>query len=222
MFWLDVAVTIIIILYMTISGLFSTIVPIVVIKLVCLNTIQGMYAPTSRACVPFLVQEDKLVRANSILETVNALANMAAPPAAGILIARFGLFPILMVSGICFAVTAVMDLLMNIPCKKQQTDKNILRTIKSDMRQAFDFVGKRPILIKFAILMFTLSLLIPGVFNVGVPVFVMQRLEMGTGYYGFGRAIAFGGGILGGAIAGFLGEKLTIRSIPLTSILLGL
>ena len=187
-----------------------------------LNTIQGIYAPTSRACVPFLVPKDKLVRANSILETVNSLANMVAPPAAGILLAGFGLIPILVVSGICFAVTAVMDLLINIPYKKQQADRNILRTMKSDMRQAFNFVGKNTILIKLAILMFILSLLIPGVFNVGVPVFVMQRLGMSTGYFGLGRAIAFSGGILGGTIAGALGKKLTVRSVPLTSILLGL
>ena len=222
MFWLDVAVTASIVLYTIISGIFATVVPIVVIKLLALNAIQGMYTPTSQACVPFLVPEDKLVRANSVLETVNTLSNMAAPPTAGILLARFGLFPILVVCAICFAVTALMDLLISVPYNKQQTGARVSQIIKDDMRQAFRFVKRRPVLIKLAILMFTLSALIPGVFNVGVPVFIVQYLGMDAVYLGTGRAIAWGGGILGGIIASSLGEKLRLKSVPLTSVLLGL
>ena len=222
MFWLDVAATTIIVLYTIISGIFATVVPVVVIKLLALNAIQGMYTPTSQACVPFLVPKDKLVRANSVLETVNTLSNMAAPPTAGILLARFGLFPILVVCGICFAVTALMDLLISVPYQKQQTSERAAQIIKGDMAQAFRFVRKRPVLIKLAILMFILSALIPGVFNVGVPVFITQTLGMDAVYLGIGRAIAWSGGILGGIIASSLGEKLKLKSIPLTSILLGL
>ncbi|MCL2841882.1 MAG: MFS transporter [Oscillospiraceae bacterium] len=221
MFWLDVAVTAIVTVYMIISGMFATVAPIVLIKLIALNAIQGMYTPTSQACVPFLVPEGKLIRANSILETVNTLSNMAAPPTAGILLAGFGLFPILVVCAICFAITAVMDLLIRVPYKKQQASGNVMQIITSDMAQAFRFVSKHPTLIKLAILMFVLSALIPGVFNVGVPVLVIQHLGMDAVHLGTGRAIAWVGGILGGIIAGSLGEKLTLKSIPVTSIMLG-
>ena len=220
MFWLDMSVTALITVYMIVSGMFATVAPIVLIKLIALNAIQGMYTPTSQACVPFLVPEDKLVRANSILETVNTLSNMAAPPTAGILLAGFGLFPILVVCAICFAVTAVMDLLIRVPYKKQANSGNVMQVIKSDMAQAFHFVKKHPVLIKLAILMFVLSALIPGVFNVGVPVLVIQYLEMDAIYLGTGRAIAWLGGILGGIIAASLGEKLKLKSIPIASIML--
>jgi len=222
MFWLDVAVTAVIIMYMIISGMFATAVPIVIIKLLALNAIQGMYTPTSQACIPFLAPENKLIRANSIIETVNTLSNMAAPPTAGIILVRFGLFPILGICAVCFTVTAMMDLYIHIPYKKQQTSESILQIIKSDMAQAFHFVKKHPALIKLAMLMFILSALIPGVFNIGVPVLVIQHLEMDMIYLGTGRAIAWVGGILGGIIAGSLGEKLTLKSVPFTSIMLGL
>jgi len=89
------------------------------------------------------------------------------------------------------------------------------------MAQAFRFVSKHPTLIKLAILMFVLSALIPGVFNVGVPVLVIQHLGMDAVHLGTGRAIAWVGGILGGIIAGSLGAKLSLKSIPITSIMLG-
>jgi len=221
MFGLDVTVTALIVTYMIISSMFATVAPIVLIKLIALNAIQGMYTPTSQACVPFLVPEDKLVRANAILETVNTLSNMAAPPTAGILLARFGLFPILVVCAICFAITALMDLLIHVPYKKQQRSGSVTQIIKGDMAQAFRFVKKHPTLIKLAILMFVLSALIPGVFNVGVPVLVIQHLGMDAVYLGAGRAVAWIGGILGGIIAGSLGAKLSLKSIPITSIMLG-
>jgi len=222
MFGLDVTVTAIIAMYMIISGMFATVAPIVLIKLIALNAIQGMYTPTSQACVPFLVPEDKLVRANSILETVNTLSNMAAPPTAGILLAGFGLFPILAVCAICFSVTAVMDLLIRVPYNKQQPSGSVMQITKSDMAQAFRFVKKHPILIKLAILMFVLSALVPGVFNAGVPVLVIQHLGMDAVHLGTGRAIAWVGGILGGIIADSLGGKLTLKSIPITSLILSL
>ena len=220
MFSLDVSVTIIIATYLSISGMFTAIAPLIMVKLIALNVIQGMYTPTSQACVPFLVPKDKLIQANSILETVNTLSNMAAPPTAGILLARFGLFPILLLCMICFAITAVMDLLIRVPYQKPESSGSIMQIVKNDMIQALRFVRQHPILIKLAVLMFVLSSLIPGVFNVGVPVLVIQHLGMGTVHLGTGRAIAWIGGVLGGIIAGALGEKLKLKSIPITSLTL--
>jgi len=223
MFWLDVAVTLLIVLYMIISGMFSAVAPIMLVKLLALNAIQGMYLPAVQASTPLLVPENSLVRANSVIETINTLANMAAPAAAGILLARFGLSPVLIVCAICFAITALMDLLIRIPYKKQETSEGILQIVKSDMTGAFRFAAKeKPILVKMAILMFILSMLVAGVMAAGVPIFITQYLGMGTEHIGIGRGIAWIGGIIGGLIAGFLGERLTIKRIPFASILLAL
>jgi len=223
MFWLDIAVTLLIVLYMIISGIWGTIAPIMLVKLLALNAIQGMYVPAVQASTPLLAPEDSLVRANSVIETINTLANMAAPAVAGILLARFGLSPVLIVCAICFAVTSVMDLLMRIPYEKQETNAGVLQIVKSDMGGALRFVIKeKPILIKMAILMFILSLFVAGVMAAGIPVFITQYLGMGTEHIGIGRGLAWSGGIIGGLIAGVLGERLTIKTVPFASIILAL
>ncbi|MCL2393010.1 MAG: MFS transporter, partial [Oscillospiraceae bacterium] len=223
MFWLDIAVTLLIILYMIFSGMFDAIAPVMLVKLLALNAIQGMYIPAVQASTPLLVPEDSLVRANSVIETINTLANMAAPAAAGILLYRFGLSYILIVCAICFAITSVMDLLIRIPYKKQETNDGIFRIIANDMTGAIHFVTKKkPILIKMAILIFVLSLFIAGVMAVGIPIFITQYLHMSTMHVGIGRGIAWSGGIIGGLIAGFLGERLTINKVPFSSIMLSL
>jgi len=223
MFWLDVAVTLIILLYMIISGMLGTVAPIMMVKLLALNAIQGMYLPAVQASTPLLVPENNLVRANAIMDTINTLANMAAPAAAGILLARFGLSPVLVVCAICFAVTSGMDLLIRIPYEKQETNEGILQIVKGDMAKAFHFATKeKPILIKMAILMFVLSLIVAGILSGGVPIFITQYLGMGAEYIGIGRGLAWSGGLIGGLIAGILGERLTIKRVPLASVVLTL
>ncbi|MCL2619610.1 MAG: MFS transporter [Defluviitaleaceae bacterium] len=223
MFWLDVTITIMIVLFMIVSGMFSVaIVPIVIIKLLMLNIIQGMYMPCVQGGTPLLVPADKLVRANSATSAVNTLSNVAAPAVAAFLLGMFGLFSILLVSAICFAITAVMDLLIRFPYEKQQSGGNIIQIVKNDTAQAYHFVKKHPILMKIAAIMCVSAMIAGGVLMVGIPVFALQDLGLSLEHVGIGRGISWTGALVGTAITSTLGERLTIKSVPLTSVLLAL
>ena len=223
MFWLDVITTALIVLYMVVSNVFpAALVLIVTVKLLALNAIQGFYMPCVQGGLPFLVPQDRLTQANSATSAVNTLSSMAAPALAGVLLGRFGLAPILVAGAICFAITAVMDLLIRFPYEKKHTDKGVLQIAKSDMAEALCFVKARPLLIKIAVMMFIVSLLASGILIVGVPVFILRHLGMSMEQMGIGRSISWSGALLGAAIVGYLGERLTIKSVPMSTILLGL
>jgi len=216
MFWLDLSTTILIVLYMIASGLISAAVPLVIIKLLALNAIQGMYMPAVQSAVPALVPSDKLVPANAAVTVINSLSNLVAPAAAGILYGRFGLFPILVISIFCFAITAVMDLLINIPYKKQENKENIYQMIKSDMSQALQFATKEnPIIVKCIIVVFILTITMASLLIVGLPVLITQNLGMTMDMVGVNGSIMMVGGLIGGIIAGALGSKLTMQKIHL-------
>ena len=216
MFWLDLSTTILIVLYMIASGLISAAVPLVIIKLLALNAIQGMYMPAVQSAVPALVPSDKLVPANAAVTVINSLSNLVAPAAAGILYGRFGLFPILVISIFCFAITAVMDLLINIPYKKQESKENIYQMIKSDMSQALQFITKEnPVIVKCIIVVFILTITMASLLIVGLPVLITQNLGMAMDMVGVNGSIMMVGGLIGGIIAGALGSKLTMQKIHL-------
>jgi MFS family permease len=216
MFWLDFTTTILIVLYMIASGLIAAAVPLVIIKLLALNAIQGMYMPTVQSAVPALVPPDKLVPANAAVTVVNSLSNLVAPAAAGILYGNFGLFPILVISAICFAITAVMDLLINIPYKKQASAGNVIQMIKSDMSQAINFtIKEKPILVKCIIVAFVFTITIASLLIVGLPVLITKNIGMGMDMVGISSSIMMAGGLLGGILAGVLGARLTIQKIYL-------
>jgi MFS family permease len=215
MFWLDAITTLIIVLYMITSGLLTAVVPIVIIKLMALNAIQGMYMPTVQATVPLLSPEKNLVTANSVVTTVNMLSSMAGMAIAGLLYAEFGLFPILVVSAIAFAITAVMDLLIRIPYKKQESTGSVIQIAKNDLSLSAKFMFKeKKILAICAFIAFLMSISFASVIMVGIPVLIMRNLEMDASFVGISQSVMMVGGLLGSIAAGAIGAKLTIKKLP--------
>ena len=220
MFWLDAATTVLIILYMIANGLFAAAVPLVIVKLLALNTIQGIYLPTVQASVPALVPEEKLVSANSVTSMINMFSSMAGMALAGILYERFGLLPILAVSAIAFAVTAVMDLLIRIPYKKQDNSGGVINMVKSDMSVSLRFMFKeKPILFKCALIIFFMTITLSSMLLVGVPVLITQNLGFGMDLAGVSSSFMMLGGLIGGITAGVLGSRLNIKKAPLLLLL---
>lgn len=223
MFWLDVTITVMIVLFIIVSNIFTTaIVAIVIFKLLALNIIQGMYMPCVQGGTPLLVPPDKLVKANSATSAVNTLSNVAAPAVAAFLLGIFGLSSILVVSAVCFVITAVMDLLIRFPYEKQQSGGSVVLIVKRDAAQAYRFVKEHPVLIKIAAIMCIMAMIAGGVLMVGIPVFALRDLGLSLEHVGVGRGISWTGALIGTAITGSLGERLTIKSVPLTSMLLSL
>jgi len=212
MFWLDASTTALILLYMLVSGLTTYIIPVVIVKLLALNAIQGMYIPTVQASVPLLVPNEKLTSGNAVVGVVNSLSGMVGMAVAGVVFGRFGLTPILVIGAICFAITAVMDLLIRMPCKKQESSGGIVKIVKDDLKQSVRYATKeKPIIAKVVAIVFFIVLMLSSIIMVGQPVLVYQYLGMGMEYVGVSQSLMMIGALAGGVIAGTLGEKLTIK-----------
>jgi len=211
MFWLDVATTIIIVLYMIVSGFVSAVVPLVIVKLLALNAIQGMYIPAVQASIPLLVPGNKLTFGNAAASIVNSISAMAGMAIAGLLYGRFGLFPILVISAGCFAMTAVMDAFIRIPFKKQDASGGIAHIIKSDISLSVRFsIKEKPILAKGAVVIFLIILQLSSILIVGLPVLITEHLGFGMEFVGINQSIMMVGGLAGGIVAGMMGMKLTV------------
>ena len=216
MFWLDISAVVAIGLYLLISGLFVVAIPVVLVKLMALNAIQGAYMPAIQAAVPLLVPADKLATGNAAVGAVNMLANLGGLALAGILYARFGLFPILIICAVLYIGTAVADLFIRVPYQKQEPSGSVGQMIKTDMSQAGRFMVKeKPIFIKFILVMLLFLVTVAPIPMVGVPVLVTGSLGMGLDMVGISQSIMMAGGLVGGIVAGGMGKRLTIGKLPL-------
>ena len=213
MFWLDATTTAVILVYIIASGFLLAVVPIVIVKLMALNSIQAVYMSSVQAAVPSLVPKEKMVSANSSVSLVNSFSNMAGMAVAGILFARFGLMPILVVSALCFATTAVMDLFIRIPFKKQESTGGVVEIVKGDITLAAKFMFReRPVIARAALIAFIFSATLMSMIIVGIPVLITQHLGMSMDYVGISQSAMMGGGLLGGILAGVLGGKLKFEN----------
>jgi len=222
MFWLDASTTVLIVGYIVLSGFATAVIPIIIVKLMALNAIQGVYMPAVSSSVPVLVNEEKLVPANSVVNLVNSLSGMGGMAIAGVLFARFGIFPILVVSAACFAITAVMDLFMRVPFKQQDNSGGIVKVVKGDLSQSLRFMKGKPIILKCIVVIFMLTATLGSIIMIGIPVLITQHLGMGMEFVGISQSIMLTGGVLGGVITGVLGSKLKVNHIYMLVIAAGL
>ncbi|MEG0388371.1 MAG: MFS transporter, partial [Niameybacter sp.] len=100
--------SIIFVLFLSLGKL--PIVPLFIIVLMLLYGISGTYQPTVQASIPFLVSTKNILSAGAVISQIGALAGLLGPIIGGMLYGAFGIIPILMISIICFVLSAIMEL----------------------------------------------------------------------------------------------------------------
>ena len=189
-----------------------SIVPITIIMLMLLITINSIMNAATDSSYPLIVPVDQLVRANSISMTINTLAMMLGPMLGGILIVGFGLNSLLLVGGICFALAAFMELFIHIPKVCHDSSGGMMKIVVGDIRDGLRFaIHTQPMIAKILLVIILFALVISSFGLVGVPVLITQNLGMDARMVGVASGIMGAGGIVGGVISGVLGQKIRIQ-----------
>ena len=189
------------------------VVPLMAVTMIILYGIDGADRPAVKASVPALVDSKHIMKANSVIDTIDSTAGMAGPVTAGILFAAFGLMPILYISIGCFFASVIMDAFIRIPFEKKPSSGNLLKTGMVDLKESFHFMLKeRPVLWKISLLFAASNLLLTSLILIGLPVIITQRLgfapDTANRLYGYAQGVIAAGAILGGFLAGVFSNKL--------------
>ena len=221
MFWLDVSVFASIVFYLMIDGMFTTVLPIIFVKLLVINAAEGGYLTVTGSAVPLIVPANKLASGNAIMGMVQALVGALGQALAAVLYGSFGLTPILFVFVVVYGILAVMDLFIRVPHKKQESRANIAQTVKADISQALGFMtNEKPIFLKIAGIIFVLTGSVTCLLLVGTPILVTSTLGLNLGLVGISQIFMAVGALAGGIAAGVFGSRLSIEKTPLFTILL--
>ena len=182
---------------------------IIGLLMVLLSVIQSFYQPSVQASIPALTADENLMKANSVVIQVNALANLVGPVLGGFLYGFFGLMPILIASGLCFFTSAVMEIFLHIPFIRQQKNGGLLRTAGGDIQAAFHFISKEnPQVYPLMFVITGLNLFLAGMVTVGLPYMVKIFLGLTSQHQGFAEGAMGVGAIVGGLLAGVFAKKV--------------
>lgn len=190
-------------------------IALLTVTLMLLYGIAGAYQPSVQASIPVLADQEHLMAANSIINTISSFSSLMGPVLGGILYSAYGLEPVLWVCMVCFSLSAVMEIFIQIPFQKQDSGGGIFKTVGMDFAESIRFIRKEnPVIGKVLLVVCGINLFLSAMVNVALPYLVTEVLDLGASQanrlYGFAEGALASGGLLGGICAGVFAEKLEI------------
>ncbi|MFR9215010.1 MAG: MFS transporter [Ruthenibacterium sp.] len=209
---LDFCTAVLILIFYFTLGKLPT-VPLFIAVLMLLYGISGTYQPSVQASIPLLVSSEKLIAGNAVINQVNTLSGLLGPVMGGIMLGMWGIYPILILSIVCFAFSAVMEIFIHIPHEKRIRESGILAVIGNDLKDSYQFVkAERPIFLSIVLLISIFNLVLSAVMIVGTPVLITQVLKLSDTMYGFTQGALALGGLCGGVLTAVISEKLKLKN----------
>lgn len=189
---------------------------LVTITLMLLYGIAGAYQPSVQASIPVLISQDNFMAANSVINTISSFASLIGPVLGGILYSAYGLEPILLVCTVCFIISAVMEIFIKIPFKRQALDGSILKMARTDFAKSIRFIRKeKPIIEKVLLVICGINLFLSAMIIVAMPYLITEVLNLdavqANRFYGFAEGTLAMGGLIGGIGSGIFANKLVIK-----------
>ncbi len=190
----------------------APLVPLTAACLMLLYGIAGAYQPAVQASIPLLASPEHLTSANAVINMVGTLSGLLGPVTGGVLFGALGIQPILWVSMGCFFLSAVMEIFIHIPHRPQAAAGGVLPTVRRDLRESWRFVRrKRPVFLSVMLVLALFNLVLSAALIVGIPVAVVQVLNMSDSRLGITQGAMGLGGLCGGVLTAFLGARLRLR-----------
>ena len=140
---------------------------------------------------------------------VATLANLLGPALGGVIFGLWGLGPILTIGGVCFFLSAVMEIFIRVPHERRPRTAGVLTTVGRDLGESWRYISReRPVFLSVTLVLSAFNLILSAVMIVGVPAIVAQVLGMSDAALGLTQAVMALGGLFGGLLAGLLGTQL--------------
>lgn len=209
---LDFGTAAIIAVFYLIHGILP-IVPIMIVCLMLLYSIYGAYQPAVQASIPALLENEQIMRGNAVINMVNTLASLLGPIIGGILFGAWGLVPILLVSTACFLSSAVMEIFIHIPFKKRKSEKSMASIVLDDLKESGRYIkNEKPEFVPVIVILALFNLIFSSVMIVGIPIMVVNILQMSDISLGITQGALGLGGLAGGLLGGIIGGRLKLKN----------
>ena len=179
--------------------------------------VQGAYQPAVQASIPALLQEEHIMQGNAVINLVSSFSSLIGPVIGGALFGFYGIMPILYVSVVCFLLSAIMEIFIQIPYEKKKAQGNIFVIGFTDLKESFHYMSKeQPLIIKFSLAIAAINMILSALVIIGLPVIVTQMLafdsETANRLYGYAEGVMAMGSLCGGLGAGLLAGKMKTRN----------
>ena len=179
---------------------------------IVLGILGAFESPTVQACVPQIHGGESLMRANSVVNQVQALAAMITPFTGSIAYTLWGIRTVLaMVCG-CFFCTAFLERFLVLPSPVAGRSVSLGKILSGDLKQCVHFLGREePMVLQLLLLAAAANFFASGIFSVGLPFLVRTTLGLPTTWYGAAESVLGIAAVLGSVLIGILGNRMPLE-----------
>ena len=188
-------------------------IPVVIITMMLLYGIYAMYQPAVQSSMPLLESQENLLKANSIINLVNALSSLVGPVVGGMCYGAWGVWTVVLIGAACFTMSAIMEIFIHMPFVKQKQKDSIIAIAKEDLREGLHFaVKEKSVIFKVGLVCAAFNLVLSSMMIVGMPTIIKVNLGLSNKLYSYAQASVGFGSLLGGLLMGVLGKHFSIKS----------
>jgi len=150
------------------------------VLLICLIGVgQALTGPAWSATLPEIVGKEALPRAMSLFQALYALAGIAGPAIAGLMVSRLGYVSPMIADAATFALITLVPVFLTLPFHAREKGPRV----RGDVWVGLQVVRREPVIRALTILGFSLNVTV-GMYSVGELFFVLNNLHATTFIYG--------------------------------------
>jgi len=208
---INVGLALAVLAYVLISGDFDLVVA-TVLMLFVLFIFESFLNPAVEAAVPTLVPVDKLEQANSATFLLSQFSSIGAPMMGGLVLSRFGMLPILVMSTGLYLLAGIVKYMTKIPYSKPESSGKWFSLIGSDIRDALRFMTqKKPAVGRLSLISMVLGIVLYPIMTVALPILLTGYFGQVETAVGLMQGVVVLGGTVGVFLIGALGDRVTIK-----------
>lgn len=181
---------------------------------IALGGLAAFESPTVQACIPQMYHGDALLRANSIVNQIQALASMVTPFVGSLVYSALGIRSVLALTALCFFCTACLECGMVLPAPQQEKTQPFHQNLYKDLGQTMHFLRKeQPAVLQLVLLASLLNFLASGSITVGMPFLIRTRMGFSAAWYGAAESAMGVSAVVGNLLIGVWGNRLPMEKL---------
>jgi MFS family permease len=196
--------------------------PIALGTIIVEESVGRFFGPSRSAYIPTLVERDELVTANGLMSGTRQAAGLGGQAAAGFVIAAVGALAGFVIDAASFGLSALalgfvrIRTALSVEVEESAESSDPAAEGRSpfwaEMRAGWAILARTPVILTLAPFGTLLNAFFARI-NPAMPAYVLDQLHTGAWVYGLVGLFQFGGGLVGGFLAGAVVQRL--RAGPL-------
>lgn len=193
--------------------------PMIYVFVIVLEIVEIFFHSAMAAVIPSMVKKEELMEANSFNSLVMNIGQLIAPILGAALYGAFGLKIVLIVNSICFMLSALSEMFINIPKKHKKPEKIDVKSFVASLKEGIDIIKKNRLIYTMISLGTLINFSVAPLFSVGL-IFIIKEVLKATDFqFGLFQSILALSMILAPILCGGIMKKMKVGKLCYLSFL---